>query len=222
MSHGLDWDWHYAWSVLPTLLTGLKITVVATFFGALLAFFLGLAWTFFRMKRIIVITPVVEFVVLFIRGTPLLVQVYFAFYVFPKWGLSMPTLTTGIVAIGISYSAYASEIYRAGIEDLPSGQWEAALVLGLPIRRVWFGIILPQSLRAVLPMLGNLVVSMFKETSIMSTITVMELLAQATSLGTINYRYVEPLTLAGLLYFIVSYASARGLRQLEAKNVAHG
>ena len=106
------------------------------------------------------------------RGTPLLVQLYFVFYVFPTWGLSMPALATGIVGLGIYYSATASEIYRAGIEELSAGQWEAALVLGLPIRRVWLGIVLPQAIKTVLPMLGNQVVAMFKETSLLSTITV--------------------------------------------------
>jgi polar amino acid transport system permease protein len=218
---GLSWDWHYAWSVVPDLLSGLKISILATLGAAIIALLLGLVWTFLRIKKIAVISPVAEFIVLFLRGTPLLVQVYFAFYVLPKWGISIETLTTGILAVGIAYSAYASEIYRAGIGELSSGQWEAALVLGLPIRRVWLGIILPQSLRAVLPMLGSLIISMFKETSILSTITILELLGQATTAGTINYRYVEPLTLAGLLYFIISYPLAKALRLLEDKNARH-
>jgi polar amino acid transport system permease protein len=126
MNDAFAWDWHFAWSIIPDLLRGLGITVIATLFGSMLAFLLGLAWTFFRMLRIPVVTPAVEFSVLFIRGTPLLVQMYFVFFVFPTWGLSMTALTTGIVAIGVAYSAYASEIFRAGIEDLAAGQWEAA------------------------------------------------------------------------------------------------
>jgi polar amino acid transport system permease protein len=216
-----DWDWAFAWSIVPTLLRGAKITVFATLIGSLLAFILGLVWTWLRMKRVALVTPAVEFFVSFVRGTPLLVQLYFLFYVFPKWGVSMPTLTTGIVALGIYYSATASEIYRAGIEAQAAGQWEAALVLGLPIRRVWLGIILPQAVKTVLPMLGNQVVAMFKETSLMSTITVMELLAESTSIGSINFRYVEPLTLAGFFYFVISYVAARGLRRLEASHAAH-
>jgi polar amino acid transport system permease protein len=157
-----------------------------------------------------------------VRGTPLLVQLYFVFYVLPKWGLSMPALVTGIAGLGIYYSATASEIYRAGIEELAAGQWEAALVLGLPIRRVWLGIVLPQAVKTVLPMLGNQVVAMFKETSLLSTITVIELLAESTSIGSIEFRYVEPLTMAGFFYFVISYTAARGIRRLEAGHVVHG
>ncbi len=217
-----DWDWAYAWSIVPALLRGAKLTIVATLLGSLLSFTLGLVWTLLRLKRIALVTPAVEFFVSFVRGTPLLIQLYVLFYVLPRWGLSLPALATGIVGLGIFYSATASEIYRAGIEELAAGQWEAALVLGLPLRRVWLGIVLPQAVRVVLPMLGNQVVAMFKETSLMSTITVMELLAESTSIGSINFRYVEPLTLAGFFYFVISYISARGIRRLEASHAAHG
>jgi polar amino acid transport system permease protein len=218
----LDWDWSFAWSIVPTLLMGAKITVIATLLGSLLSFALGLIWTLLRMMRIKLVTQAVEFFVSFVRGTPLLVQLYFVFYVFPKWGLSMPALVTGIVGLGIYYSATASEIYRAGIEELAAGQWEAALVLGLPLRRVWLGIVLPQAVKTVLPVLGNQVVAMFKETSLLSTITVIELLAQATSIGSMEFRYVEPLTMAGFFYFVISYTAARGIRRLEARHVVHG
>jgi polar amino acid transport system permease protein len=209
----LDWDWSFAWSILPALLMGAKITVIATLLGSLLSFALGLIWTLLRLMRIKLVSPAVEFFVSFVRGTPLLVQLYFVFYVFPKWGLSMPALVTGIVGLGIYYSATASEIYRAGIEELAAGQWEAALVLGLPLRRVW--------IRTVLPVLGNQVVAMFKETSLLSTITVIELLAEATSIGSMEFRYVEPLTMAGFFYFVISYTAARGIRRLEVRHVVH-
>jgi polar amino acid transport system permease protein len=217
----LDWDWSFAWSILPALLMGAKITVIATLLGSLLSFALGLIWTLLRLMRIKLVSPAVEFFVSFVRGTPLLVQLYFVFYVFPNWGLSMPALVTGIVGLGIYYSATASEIYRAGIEELAAGQWEAALVLGLPLRRVWLGVVLPQAIRTVLPVLGNQVVAMFKETSLLSTITVIELLAEATSIGSMEFRYVEPLTMAGFFYFVISYTAARGIRRLEVRHVVH-
>ena len=119
------------------------------------------------------------------------------------------------MAIGIYYGAYAAEIYRAGIEDLPAGQWEAALTLGLPLGRVWFGVVLPQAVRAVLPMLANMVIAMFKETALLSSITIMEMLAAGKAIGSIQFRYVEPLTMVGMLYFAISYASARAIRTME-------
>jgi polar amino acid transport system permease protein len=215
---GFHWDWAFAWSIVPDLAQGVVVTVIATAAGSALAFVLGLVWTFVRIARIRLVTPAVWFFVQFIRGTPLLIQLYFLFYVLPTWGLSVSAFATGIIGLGLFFSAYAAEIYRAGIEDLPAGQWEAALSLGLPVRRVWTGIILPQAIRAVLPMLGNIVVSMFKQTALLSTITVLELLASGMAIGQMTYRFVEPLTLVGAFYFVVSYLSARALRTLETRD----
>ena len=215
---GFHWDWQFAWSIVPDLLAGLRLTILATLFGSIVSFALGLVWTLVRLARIRGVTPVVEFFVQFVRGTPLLVQLYFLFYIFPEWGVSLSAFATGVLGLGVFYSAYAAEIYRAGIENLPAGQWEAALTLGLPIRRVWLGIVLPQSIRTILPMLGNQVIGMFKELSLLSTITVMELLAQGDNIGSINFRYVEPLTMVGAFYFVISYTAARAVRRLEVSH----
>ena len=109
---------------------------------------------------------------------------------------------------------------RAGIENVPGGQWEASLTLGLPVRRAWLGIILPQAARAVLPMLGSVGIGMFKETAVLSTITVFELLAHAVDIGSMYFRYIEPLTMVGFFYFIVSYSLARLVRRMEARSAA--
>jgi polar amino acid transport system permease protein len=212
------WDWGFAWTILPELLQGLVVTVVATLLGSMVAFALGMFWTLVRVLRIPLLTKSVSFFVEFIRGTPLLIQLYFLYYVLPTWGLTISALPTGIFGLGLFYSAYAAEIFRAGIEDLPAGQWEAALTLGLPVRRVWLGIILPQAIRSVVPILGNVVISMFKQSSLLSTITVFELLAAGLNIGSVNYRYVEPLTLVGAFYFAISFLSARIVRSLEAKH----
>ncbi|HVI62459.1 MAG TPA: ectoine/hydroxyectoine ABC transporter permease subunit EhuD [Bradyrhizobium sp.] len=212
------WDWGFAWAILPELLQGLVVTVVATLLGSMVAFALGMVWAFVRVLRISLLTPSVSFFVEFIRGTPLLIQLYFLYYVLPTWGLTISALPTGIFGLGLFYSAYAAEIFRAGIEDLPAGQWEAALTLGLPVRRVWLGIILPQAIRSVVPILGNVIISMFKQSSLLSTITVFELLAAGLNIGSVNYRYVEPLTLVGAFYFAISFLSARIVRSLEAKH----
>ena len=212
------WDWGFAWAILPELLRGLVVTVLATLLGSMVAFALGMVWAFVRVLRISLLTPSVSFFVEFIRGTPLLIQLYFLYYVLPTWGLTISALPTGIFGLGLFYSAYAAEIFRAGIEDLPAGQWEAALTLGLPVRRVWLGIILPQAIRSVVPILGNVIISMFKQSSLLSTITVFELLAAGLNIGSVNYRYVEPLTLVGAFYFAISFLSARIVRSLEAKH----
>lgn len=213
-----QWDWSYAWSTIPLLLEGIRITIIATFFGTIIAFVLGLVWTLIRIAAIPVVSPAVNLIVQFLRGTPFLIQLFFLFYVLPTWGVTFSPLATGIIGLGLFNSAQTSEIYRAGIEDIPVGQWEASLVLGLPIRRVWLGVVLPQSIYSVLPVLGNVVISMFKETSVLSTITVFELTAQGMDVGFQYFRFIEPLTLVGVMYFIISYIAAIGTRHLEARN----
>ncbi|HEX4211827.1 MAG TPA: ectoine/hydroxyectoine ABC transporter permease subunit EhuD [Candidatus Dormibacteraeota bacterium] len=214
---GFSWDWSFAFSILPTLLSGLRYTLEATVLGCALAFALGLFWSMIRLARIPVASPVVGIVVEFLRGTPLLIQLYFIFYVLPSYGVTLDALLTGVLGLGLYYSAYASEVYRAGIEAVPLGQWEASLVLALPLSRMWFRVVLPQALRFAVPVLGNFVISMFKESAILSTITVMELIAQANSIGSQTARFIEPYTMAGLIFLVISYPAARMVRVLEVR-----
>ncbi|MGH7868345.1 MAG: amino acid ABC transporter permease, partial [Candidatus Dormibacteraceae bacterium] len=153
----------------------------------------------------------------FIRGTPLLIQLYFLFYIFPTYGVTLPALETGIVGLGLYYSTYASEVYRAGIESVPRGQWEASLALGLPLARMWGRIVVPQAMRFATPVLGNFVISMFKESAILSTITVLEVIGEASIVGAQTARFVEPFTMAGLIFLSISYPAARLVRLLERR-----
>jgi polar amino acid transport system permease protein len=213
----LQWDWAFALQTLPTLLRGLIFTLEATFFGSLLAFVLGLVWAFARLAEVPILSQLVRLWVEFVRGTPLLIQLYFLFFIFPSYGITLPALETGIIGLGIYYSSYASEVYRAGIEGVPRGQWEASLALGLPLRRVWGRIVLPQAMRFAIPVLGNFVISMFKESAILSTISVLELIGQANIIGAETARYVEPLTMAALIFLCISYPAARLVRHLEGR-----
>lgn len=209
------WDWSFTVSILPELLQGLRLTVLITALGTMIAMSLGLLFALVRRSRVPLVGRLTGLVLEFIRGTPLLVQAYFAFYVLPAYGLRFSALTTGIIVIGINYSSYTAEVYRAGIDNIPRGQWEAATALGLPVRRKWQAVILPQAVRAVVPALGNYVISMFKDSAVLSAITVLELLGRATVIGSSTFRYLEPLTIAGLLFFLVSYAAAKLIRRLE-------
>lgn len=215
----MSWDWPFAWEILPQLLEGLLVTVQITVVGSVIALVLGLVIAVVRQSQVPVVSQLVGGLVQFVRGTPLLVQAFFLFYVFPSYGLTLPALTTGIIAIGVHYAAYTAEVYRAGIESVPRGQWEAATALSLPLRRRWTGVVLPQAIRAVVPSLGNYVIAMFKDSAILAAITVVELLNTATAIGSDSFRYLEPLTLAGLLYFLVSYPAAKLIRQLEQRLV---
>lgn len=214
------WDWAFAWSIVPYLLRGLWVTVEITMIGMAVALVLGLFVAVLRYSAIPVLSRVFDFYVLFIRGTPLLVQAYFAFYVLPGFGIKFGALVTGIVVIGINYSAYTAEVYRAGIQGVPKGQWEAGTALSLSTWHRWRFVVLPQAIRDVVPVLGNYWVQMFKDSAILSAITVFELLNHATTVGSESYRYLEPLTIAGVLFLAVSLPAARLIKRLELR-LAH-
>ncbi|MFF5257672.1 ectoine/hydroxyectoine ABC transporter permease subunit EhuD [Actinomadura viridis] len=213
----MSWDWNYTGEFLPDLLSGLRITVVATVLGYLLALALGLVWTLLRRSPNPFVSQTTRWVIEFIRSTPLLVQLYFIFFVFPSFGLTLGPLTAGIIGLGLHYSAYTAEVYRAGIEDVPRGQWEATVALNLPRRRVWQDVILPQAVRKVVPTLGNYLIAMFKDSPLLLAINVIELLGAAYQVGTETLRFLEPITVVGLLFVLVSVVSSIIVRRLERR-----
>jgi polar amino acid transport system permease protein len=126
-------------------------------------------------------------------------------------------MVCGILGLGIQYSAYLSEVYRAGIENLQRGQWEACTALGFSSRRTWRRIVLPQILPPMAPVFGNYVIQMFKDTPLLATITVMELLGTALNDASHSFRYVEPITIVGATFLVLSYSSSIVVRKLERK-----
>jgi polar amino acid transport system permease protein len=211
------WDQDFAVTIIPQLLEGLWVTVKVTLIGFGIAAVLGLFVAIVRTLRIPVLSRVFDGYVQFVRGTPLLVQAYTAFFVLPAYGLRFSALVTGVIVMGLNYSAYCAEVYRAGIQDVDRGQWEAATALSLPHRTTWGRVILPQAIRSVVPVLGNYLVQMFKDSAVLSAITVFELLSAAQSIGSSNFRYLEPLTLAGLLFLLVSFPASHFFRTLERR-----
>lgn len=211
------WDWDYAYQVLPDLLHGLVVTVEATILGSALAFVLGLVFALIRRSEIPVLSQFMWGFIEFVRSTPLLVQLYFLYFVLPDLGLTIGALTTGVIGLGVHYATYTAEVYRAGIDAVPQGQWEACTALSLPRSRVWTGVILPQAVPRILPALGNYMISMFKETPLLLGISVIELVAAAREAGAETFRYTEPLTMAGLLFLLVSYPCSVLLRRLERR-----
>jgi polar amino acid transport system permease protein len=141
--------------------------------------------------------------------------------VFPTAGIRFSTLVTGMIAIGLNYSAYTAEVYRAGIEGVPRTQWEAARALNFSTVRTWTSVVLPQAVPAVIPALGNYLIAMFKDTPILSAIGIIEMLTQAKILGSASFRYTEPFTIVGVLFLLISYPSSVLVRQLEHRFSAH-
>ncbi|GAB2481897.1 ectoine/hydroxyectoine ABC transporter permease subunit EhuD [Alkalibacterium psychrotolerans] len=214
------WDWNYALEVLPDIASALWITIAATLVGFLLALVVGLVWTLLIRSKNKWISYSADGVVKFIRNTPLLVQLYFIFYVFPTFGLSLEPFTAGVIGLGLHYSTYLSEVYRSGIESVGPGQWEVATALNFTKKKTWTRIILPQAIPPVLPVIGNYFITMFKETPLLSAITLVEILQTAQNIGAGTFRYTEPLTIVGVLFLILSYPASIALRQLENRMAA--
>jgi polar amino acid transport system permease protein len=212
------WDWEYAASVLPQVLSAFVVTLQATLSGYVLALLLGLLWAAARMAPSRAVARGAFWIVEFVRSTPLLIQLYFLYYVMPDYGVALPPLTIGIVALGLHYSCYTAEVYRAGIEAVPTGQWEAARALNLSRRATWLRVILPQAIPPILPMLGNYLIAMFKDTPLLAAITVMEMLQTAKLIGAESFRYLEPLTITGVVFLIVGLVAAYAIRRLEIRH----
>jgi polar amino acid transport system permease protein len=208
------WDWSYALEVLPILAKAAIITVEATFLGFLMAASLGLVFAILRMLGPMIawtVTIVIELV----RSTPLLIQIFFLYFVLPKFGVTLDAFTAGVLALGLHYATYCSEVYRAGLENIPRGQWEASTALNLNLFTTFKDIILPQAIPPIVPALGNYLVALFKETPLLSAIAVLELMQTAKILGSETFRYVEPITLVGVIFLIMSLVSAAGIRWVE-------
>ncbi|MCX4881023.1 MULTISPECIES: ectoine/hydroxyectoine ABC transporter permease subunit EhuD [unclassified Streptomyces] len=215
----MKWDWSAVADFMPKFWDGLLVTLQILAIGSLISFVLGLVWALLMRTPSRWVRWPVGVVTEFIRNTPLLVQLFFFFYVLPEWGLTWSALTTGICAIGLHYSTYTMQVYRAGIEAVPAGQWEAATALNLPVRRTWTAVILPQAIRRVVPALGNYVIAMLKDTPILMTITVMEMLGQARLFSQEHFQFTEPLTVIGVAFIFIAYPASLLVRALERRLV---
>ncbi|WP_028926633.1 ectoine/hydroxyectoine ABC transporter permease subunit EhuD [Pseudonocardia acaciae] len=211
------WDWDYAFRVLPELLRALLVTLEITVLGSVVALLLGLVIAVIRRLHVPVIDQVLWAFVEFVRSTPLLVQVFFLYFALPRFGVTLSALVVGVIGLGVHYATYTSEVYRAGIEAVPRGQWEAAVALNLTRTRTWTGVILPQAIPRVLPALGNYVISMFKEVPLLLAISVVEVVSKAKEIGSTTFRFTEPYTIAGLLFLVLSYPASILVRRLERR-----
>lgn len=211
------WDWSFAREILPDLLRGLWVTVQLAVLGMAIALVLGLVLAIARRSRVKVISWPVGLIVEFIRSTPLLIQLFVLFYVLPSYGPTLSAFTCGVVGLGIHYACYASEAYRAGIESIDRGQWEAATAVNLSRRQTWASVILPQAIPTSIPALGNYLVASFKDAPLAATISVLGVLGTAQAIQSRTFRGLEALTLAGLLFLAVSIPAAILARALERR-----
>ncbi|WP_339478021.1 MULTISPECIES: ectoine/hydroxyectoine ABC transporter permease subunit EhuD [unclassified Pseudomonas] len=210
-------DWSYAAQILPDLLRASLNTVGITLIGFLIAIVLGLFLAIGRRSRKFWLSWPATVVIEFIRSTPLLIQVYFLYYVLPNYGLSLTAMQVGILGIGLHYACYIAEVYRSGLDAVPRAQWEAVTALNIAPYDAYRNIILPQALRPIVPPLGNYLVAMLKDTPVLSAITVVEIMQQAKNIGSEHFRYLEPITMVGLFFLALSLALAYLVRRLETR-----
>ncbi|NMM28427.1 MAG: ectoine/hydroxyectoine ABC transporter permease subunit EhuD [Glaciimonas sp.] len=216
MSGRALFDWQFAAQILPDLLRASLYTIGITFVAFALALVFGLLLAVMRRAQLRWLSWPAAAVIEFIRSTPLLIQLYFLFYVMPEYGLTLSALAAGTIGIALHYSCYVAEVYRAGLNGVPRGQWEAAKALSLSPLNAYRSIVLPQAIRPIVPALGNYLIAMFKDTPVLSAITVVELMLQAKNIGSQSFRYIEPITMAGLFFLVISIVVALLVRKLEA------
>ncbi len=210
-----DWKWEFVWEILPRLVQATGNTLIAAGAGYGIALVLGLVLAIAQRTPYRLLTFVVRELVEFIRSTPLLLQIFFVFYVGPQFGLRLSPWMSGMIAIGLHYSCYLSEVYRGGLDSVPRGQWEAATALNMTVVQKYRRIIIPQAIVPAVPGFGNYLVGIFKDTPMLSVIGVAELIHTANAIGSEHYRFLEPYTLVGLIFLAISLPAAGMIKVFE-------
>ncbi|MFI0847526.1 amino acid ABC transporter permease [Mesorhizobium sp. IMUNJ 23232] len=204
-----------AWTIAP-ILSVAGTTVLITIASCIGAVALGFGFELGRRSRF---GPgyAMQFVIDFIRSTPLLAWLYFLYYVLPYYGVVLPALVVGMLGLSIYFSGYLAEVFKAGIDSIPKGQGEAATALGMNDRDTMLLIIAPQMLRNVAAPIGNYFVSILKATPYLAVIAVPEMLGKALEIASSTYRYAEPLIVAGIAFLALALITAQLVHVLERR-----
>lgn len=209
--------WHDAAEFFPILMNGVVLTIVVTIGSLLLSTVLGLVWAMMRVSGIKVLSMLSASLINVIRGIPIIVLLFYLYFVMPDLGVTLSALQAAILGLGIAYSAYQAENFRAGIEAIDKGQIEAAQSIGmgwwLTMRRV----VLPQAVRVVLPPYGNVMIMMLKDSSQASTITVAELALQGKLIASSTFKNTSVFTLVALMYLTMSIPLILLVRHFEKR-----
>ncbi|CAM4186043.1 ectoine/hydroxyectoine ABC transporter permease subunit EhuD [Lacicoccus alkaliphilus] len=214
------WSWETFMDALPIIITGLNVTLGLTVASFLLALAAGFVWLILESTPVKAFNFIVYWIREFIRSTPPIVQIFFLYFAWPMVpyvGTSFTPFVAAMLALGIHFSTYISEVYRSGIDSVDKGQWEAATALNFSVKDKWLTIVLPQAIPPTVPMLGNYLIILFKEVPLAATIGVVGILSIARSYGAQTWSYLEPLTIVALLFLMLSYPSALLVRALEKK-----
>jgi len=202
---------------LPNLLQGAVITVVVSLLAFAIALVFGLLLGTMRISRMVLVRWVAAFYIQFIRGTPLLLQLFFIYYVLPYAGLVLSPFVSGVAGLAMNYAAYMAEVFRSGIQAIPKGQWEAASAVGMSRRLMMRRIILPQALRIIIPSIGNFFVSIFKDSALVSVLTLRDLMFSGQLLASSTFKHFEIFAMVAVIYFLISYPTAKFVEYIEAR-----
>ena len=204
-------------SFLPSLLQGAWLTIMVSLLSFALAMVFGLMFGLMRISRLLPMRIIAAIYIQFIRGTPLLLQLFFIYYVLPYVGIVLTPFISGVIGLTMNYSAYMAEVFRAGIQAIPKGQSEAGQAVGMSRRLLMRRIILPQAFRIIIPPLGNFFVSIFKDSALVSVITMRDLMFSGELLASATFKHFEIFTMVAVIYFLISYPTAKFVEWIEAK-----
>jgi polar amino acid transport system permease protein len=211
---GLDWEFIRGWT--PFIFGGVGLTVLLSILSIALASILALLGALGRLSKSPPAYALATFYISLIRGTPLLLQIFFFFLALPQLGITLTGLWAGVLALGLNYGAYMTEIMRAGIQSVGVGQREAALAIGMTQRQIMRRIVLPQAFKLVIPPIGNQFIAMLKDTSLIATTGfVWEILWRAQKVGRANFRSLEALLIAAVFYWIITIMFSTAQARLE-------
>ena len=211
-----EWRWDFAIEILPQMLLATLNTILAAGIGYAIAAIVGLLFLLGQRTPIKLVNVINREIVEFIRSTPLLIQLFFVYFVLPQFGITLSAWVCGMITIGLHFGTYLSEVYRGALEGVPRTQWEACRALNFSTFYTYRKIVLPQAFPIAIPGMGNYLVGIFKDTPLLSTIGVAELFHAATAVGGYHYRYLEPYTIVGIIFLILSVPAAMGIRKLES------
>jgi polar amino acid transport system permease protein len=209
-------DWAFIRERTPFIFGGVGLTVLLSVLSIALASVLALLGALGRLSKSPPAYALATFYISLIRGTPLLLQIFFFFLALPQLGITLTGLSAGVLALGLNYGAYMTEIMRAGIQSVGAGQREAALAIGMTTPQIMRRIVLPQAFKLVIPPIGNQFIAMLKDTSLIATTGfVWETLWRAQKVGRANFRSLEALLIAAVFYWIITIMFSAVQSRLE-------
>ncbi|MGI5926626.1 MAG: ectoine/hydroxyectoine ABC transporter permease subunit EhuC [Thermacetogeniaceae bacterium] len=203
--------------MVPFLLKGVVVTIELTVMAAILAFIMAFIAGFARLSKFAIVRGITQIYVEIFRGTSLLVQLFWVYFVLPFFGIELSAMMTGVLVLGLNYGAYASEVIRSSILAIPKGQTEAGIALNMSPSLIMKRVILPQAMLIMLPPLGNYLIELIKSTALVSLITLHDLMFCGTMINNVTMRTIEVYSLVLIIYFLLAYPLTLAIRRLEKK-----